>query len=170
MRGLVVGRFQPFHKGHQALIQKALEDCPDLVVGIGSSTAKSSLRNPFTAAERRQMIEATFPADLAAGRLRIVDIPDINNPPAWPAHVLALTGPLGRVYGNDDATLALFERQGLPTVSPGLVERERYEASTIRVQLAEDDPTWRKAVPAPVAALLLAWDAGRRLRSMEAMA
>lgn len=170
MRGLVVGRFQPFHKGHQALVQKALEDCPDLVVGIGSSTAKTSLRNPFTAAERRQMIEACFSADVAAGRLRVVDIPDINNPPAWAAHVLAITGRVDRVYGNDDATLALFERQGLPTVSPGLVERARYEARTIRVQLAEDDSAWRKAVPAAVAPLLLAWDAGRRLRSMEAMA
>ncbi len=170
MRGLVVGRFQPFHKGHQALVQKALEDCPDLVVGIGSATAKTSLRNPFTAAERRRMVEACFPADVAAGRLRIVDIPDINNPPAWAAHVLAITGQVDRVYGNDDATLALFERQGLPTVSPGLVERDRYEARAIRVQLAEDDPSWRKAVPTPVAPLLLAWDAGRRLRSMEAMA
>lgn len=170
MRGLVVGRFQPFHKGHQALIQKALEDCQEVIVGIGSATAKPSLRNPFSAAERRQMIQACFPADAAAGRLRVLDIPDIHNPPRWAAHVLTITGPVDRAYGNDDETLSLFDLGGVPTKSPGLVERERFEAKAIRVLLAEDDSAWRKCVPAAIVPLLEQWGAGRRLRTMEATA
>lgn len=170
MRALVVGRFQPVHKGHVALLQRALEDCQEVVVGIGSSAAKTSLRNPFSAAERRQMLTACFPADVASGRLRIIDVPDIHDPPRWAAHVLALSGPVNRVFGNDDDTLALFEMANLPVVRTGLVERERFQANHIRVQLAEDDPAWRKAVPAPVLALLESWGAGRRLRGLEAMA
>lgn len=170
MRALVIGRFQPLHKGHVALITRALEDCQSVVVGIGSAAAKSSLRNPFTAAERRQMIGACFPNEVAAGRLAIVDVPDIHNPPKWAAHVLSITGPVDRVFGNDDETLSLFEMAGLPVASPGLVERERYEARTIRVQMAEDDPAWRKAVPAPLVPLLEQWAAGKRLRALEAYA
>jgi nicotinamide-nucleotide adenylyltransferase len=170
VRALVVGRFQPVHKGHVALIQRALEDCQQVVVGIGSAAAKTSLRNPFSAAERRQMLGACFPNEVAAGRLTIVDVPDINNPPRWVEHVLGITGPVDRVFGNDDDTLALFDMANLPVASPGLVDRERLEANTIRVQLAVDDPAWRKSVPAPVAALLDQWAAGRRLRGLEAIA
>ena len=170
MRALVVGRFQPLHKGHVALLTRALEDCQSVVVAIGSSTAKPSLKNPFTAAERRQMLGACFPGEVAAGRLFIVEVPDIHNPPKWVAHVLAITGAVDRVFGNDDATLQLFEFAGLPVASPGLVDRERCEANTIRMQLAEDDPSWRKAVPAPIVPLLEQWAAGKRLRALEAYA
>lgn len=170
MRALVVGRFQPVHKGHVALVQRALEDCQEVIVGIGSSAAKTSLRNPFSADERRQMLGACFPADLAAGRLRILDVPDIHNPPKWVAHVLTITGPVDRVFGNDDDTLALFEMANLTVSRPGLVDRDRCEGSRIRMQLAEDDPAWRKCVPAPVVALLEQWGAGKRLRALEAYA
>ena len=34
--GLLVGRFQPFHKGHLHLIEKSLNLVDMLVVGIGS--------------------------------------------------------------------------------------------------------------------------------------
>ena len=170
MHGLVIGRFQPFHNGHRALLQKALEDCQQVTVAIGSSTARPSLRNPFTAAERRQMVAACFPVDLATGRLRVVEVPDVNNPPKYVAHVLGITGPIDRAYGNDPSTLDLFADAGIATHSPGLVDRERSEASAIRIQLAEDDSAWRKAVPAAVAPLLQQWDAGRRLRGMEALA
>ncbi len=170
VRALVVGRFQPLHKGHVALVTRALEDCQSVVVGIGSATAKPSLRNPFSAAERREMVAACFPADVASGRLAILDVPDIHNPPRWAAHVLAITGPVDRVFGNDDETLALFEMANLPVMRPGLVDRAKYEARAIRVQLAEDDPAWRKAVPAAIVPLLEQWAAGKRLRVMEASA
>jgi nicotinamide-nucleotide adenylyltransferase len=170
MRGLVVGRFQPFHNGHRALVQHALERCGSVVVAIGSSTAAASARQPFTAAERRQMAAAAFPREVAAGTLAFVDVPDLRDPPRYAAHVLALAGPVDVVFGNDDDTLGLFERAGHRVERPGLVERERFEASAIRAQLAADDAAWRKAVPAPVAALLLQWDAGKRLRGLEAYA
>lgn len=170
MRALVVGRFQPLHKGHVALVTRALEDSADVVVAIGSSTAKPSLRNPFSADERRQMLTAAFQSDVQAGRLRIVEVPDLHNPPRWVDHVLSITGRVDRVYGNDDDTMDLFERAGVPVVQSGLVDRERYQASAIRAQLAEDDAGWRKAVPAAVAPLLESWQAGKRLRAMEAFA
>ena len=34
--GFVLGRFQPFHRGHQYLIEKALEQCESVIVGVGS--------------------------------------------------------------------------------------------------------------------------------------
>ena len=34
---LIVGRFQPFHKGHLFLIKKALEKANKIIIGIGSA-------------------------------------------------------------------------------------------------------------------------------------
>lgn len=170
MRALVVGRFQPLHNGHKALIRQALERTGQVVVAVGSSTAKPGLRNPFTAAERRKMLEAVFAAELAAGAVAIVEVPDLHDPPRYARHALGLTGPVDVVYGNDEKTLGLFEREGLNVERPGLVDRERCEAKAIRAQLAADDPLWKKAVPPAVAALLVQWDAGRRLRGLEAYA
>ena len=169
MRALVVGRFQPLHNGHKALIRQAL-DAGHVVVAIGSSTAKQGLRNPFTAAERRKMIEACFAAELAAGSLTIVEVPDLHDPPRYARHALAIAGPIDVVFGNEEDTLGLFEREGLRVERPGLQERDRWEAKAIRAQLAADDMLWKKAVPPAVAALLVQWDAGRRLRGLEAYA
>ena len=170
MRGLVIGRFQPFHHGHAALIKHALERCGSVVVAIGSATEPASLRNPFTAKERRMMVEAAFPREVATGLVTMVDVPDLHDPPRYARHTLGLTGPVAAVFGNDDDTLELFEREGLRVERPGLLDRAKFEAKAIRALLAADDLEWRRRVPAPVAMLLMRWDAGKRLRSMEAYA
>ncbi len=170
VRALVLGRFQPLHTGHKALIQEALGRGATVIVAIGSSTAKPGLRNPFSTAERRQMVQAVFPNEVRSGSVVLADVPDLHDPLRYVAHVLAITGPIDVVYGNDDDTVGLFERAGLRIERPGLVDRQRYEAKVIRAQIAADDLTWRKAVPQGVAELLLKLDAGRRLRGMEAYA
>lgn len=51
-----IGRFQPFHNGHKAVIEKALEIADRVIVLVGSSNLARSTRNPFTFEERRDMI------------------------------------------------------------------------------------------------------------------
>lgn len=162
MRGLVIGRFQPLHKGHEAVIRLAIEDCVHVVVGIGSSNAQQSVQNPFSFEERKRMIESVF-----GTTVEVVAVPDIHDPPNWVDHVLRTLGNVDRVYGNDERTLNLFEDAGLPVRRTGLRDRQSFEGRTIRIQVAEGDRAWRKAVPAPVVNLLDEWQADRRLRGLE---
>jgi bifunctional NMN adenylyltransferase/nudix hydrolase len=74
---------QPFHDGHKAVIEQALQLANEVVVVLGSSFAARSLRNPFTFEERKLMIEAVFPDETdahnhheAAKRLHIVPVSD----------------------------------------------------------------------------------------------
>jgi bifunctional NMN adenylyltransferase/nudix hydrolase len=67
-----IGRFQPFHNGHKAVIDAALEQAKEVVVVVGSSFAARNLRNPFTFEERKAMIKAVFPAD----RVKVVPVSD----------------------------------------------------------------------------------------------
>jgi bifunctional NMN adenylyltransferase/nudix hydrolase len=55
-----IGRFQPFHLGHQKIIEEALEVANKVAIIIGSSNGPRTLRNPFTFEERRAMIEDAF--------------------------------------------------------------------------------------------------------------
>lgn len=55
-----VGRFQPFHNGHKAVIDAALKQAKQVVVVVGSSFAARSIRNPFTFQERKAMIDAVY--------------------------------------------------------------------------------------------------------------
>lgn len=53
---IFIGRFQPFHLGHLAVLQEALNHAARVVVLIGSARSPRCHRNPFTYAERERMI------------------------------------------------------------------------------------------------------------------
>lgn len=160
-RALVVGRFQPFHRGHAALIEQALAQHGDVVVAIGSSQAHHTQRDPFTAEERTEMIRAAF-----GESVDVAWVPDIFDPPNWVAHVQGIIGPVAVAYGNDAATLALFEDAGIPATRPGLVERAFWEGTTIRGLMASGDPAWQDAVPGPVVAVVEKIQGAQRLQAL----
>ncbi len=149
MRGLVIGRFQPLHKGHEALIKRAIEDCVHVIVGIGSSQAKRSSTNPYSLEERIAMVRAVF-----GDTVEVIPIPDIHDPPNYADHVIDITGPIDRVFGNDEATVSLFEDAGIPVRRPGLEKRDDWQGKNVRLQMATGDSGWRKNLSTPVIAYL----------------
>jgi len=56
---LIVGRFQPFHKGHLFLIKKALEKADKIIVGIGSANITDE-NNPIDYETRKKVITLFF--------------------------------------------------------------------------------------------------------------
>jgi bifunctional NMN adenylyltransferase/nudix hydrolase len=58
-----VGRFSPFHLGHKAVIDAALEKAKEVIVVVGSSFAARNIRNPFTFEERKAMIKSVYSQD-----------------------------------------------------------------------------------------------------------
>jgi bifunctional NMN adenylyltransferase/nudix hydrolase len=53
---VVMGRFEPYHVGHQILVNKALLIADRVLVLIGSANAPRTIKNPFTYDERATMI------------------------------------------------------------------------------------------------------------------
>lgn len=58
-----IGRFQPFHVGHQRVIDRARELAHNVIVLIGSADSGRTLRNPFTFNERKEMILGHYDVD-----------------------------------------------------------------------------------------------------------
>lgn len=108
---IFIGRFQPFHNGHRAVVQAALTEAERVLILIGSPDASLSLKNPFSAEERRRMIEAVFEADAAAGRLLIEPVPDTTyNDDAWTADVQRI---VERVRAGEPSELRLVQAAGM---------------------------------------------------------
>jgi nicotinamide-nucleotide adenylyltransferase len=166
MHALVVGRFQPLHKGHVAVIRAALDDADEVTVVIGSSEAEPSWKDPFSVAERTMMLRAAFPAETADGSLRVVAVPDLFDPPRWVESVTQLVPGFDLVVGNDDWTLGLFKAIGKKVRSPGFEHRDEWHASRIRRQLADGIAAWRDAVPEAVLPILENLQAPARLRGL----
>lgn len=78
---VLIGRFQPFHNGHLALLHKALETAPRVVVVLGSSRQARNARNPFTWEERAAMIGCT--AGAAASRIAFLPMRDYYDDRRW---------------------------------------------------------------------------------------
>lgn len=83
----VIGRFQPFHIGHQALIDKALEIADRVVVVLGDTGCKPDFRNPWTPLERVNMISAVYRAQIE--RMNFVAVEDVPyDDHAWKTNVM----------------------------------------------------------------------------------
>lgn len=54
--GVFIGRFSPFHKGHRHTLETAVSEMNSVVILIGSSFRARSPKNPFTFAERKELI------------------------------------------------------------------------------------------------------------------
>lgn len=79
---VLVGRFQPFHLAHAALLKRALEIAPRVVVVLGSAFHARTAKNPFTWGERAAMIRETLaPVDQA--RLEFAPVRDLYDDAKW---------------------------------------------------------------------------------------
>ena len=74
--GLVLGRFQPLHIGHETLIIKALEQCNKVIVCIGSAQLSKTRTNPLSKMDRYYMIRDCFASEVYDGRLLIFPLND----------------------------------------------------------------------------------------------
>jgi len=164
VRGLLVGRFQPFHNGHLGLVRSIRSGRPEagLVIGIGSAEQSYTWENPFTAGERFEMISSAL-EEAGLDRIAIIPVPDIQRHALWVRHLEALLPSFDRVYTNNPLTRVLFERSGYAVESPPLIDRRRFEGASIRARLAAGRSV-RDRVPPAIDRYLSAIGAPARLR------
>ncbi|HJN55745.1 MAG TPA: hypothetical protein QF646_05105 [Candidatus Poseidoniales archaeon] len=123
---IVLGRFQPFHLGHAGLLTSVLDAASPAIVmvAIGSANAGIGPNDPWSAAERQEMIEAWAEDEGHSDRLRFVHIPDINDPPNWVKHAEMYHGTSGVLHTSDASTESLYEESGWIIQRHELLNRE----------------------------------------------
>jgi len=151
MRGLYIGRFQPFHLGHQAVLEKIAEEVDEVVIVIGSAQESHTPENPFTAGERIDMIHGSLP-DLR-DRCLVIPLQDIKRNAVWVDHVCSMAPRFDVVYTNNPLVIQLFSEAGFVVKKPPMYRRTSYSGTAIRnLMLAGGD--WQSLVPAAVASVI----------------
>lgn len=122
---ILIGRFQPFHTGHAALLRQALEKAERALVVIGSAFRSRNAKNPFTWEERAAMISASLDA-AEARRVHFVPVRDYYDDRRWAVAV-------------EQGVRAEMEKQGVSAPRLALVGFHK-DASSYYLELF---PDWR---------------------------
>lgn len=165
-RGIYVGRFQPFHKGHLYAVKEVLKEVNELIIGIGSAQESHTLDNPFTAGERMLMIRSALVEDgIDLCRVYIVPLPDIAMNHVWVRYVSMLVPPFHVAYSNNSLVMRLFKEAGYAVKPIPLYDRRRFSGKKIR-ELMLKGGSWEELVPHSVAKIINEIDGISRIREI----
>jgi len=93
-----IGRFQPFHNGHLAVINTGLVQAEQMIILCGSAHQPRSTRNPWTVKEREQMIRGSL-TETDNNRVHIAPLMDsVYNDESWVRNVQATVNGLVAAY------------------------------------------------------------------------
>jgi len=163
MRGLYIGRFQPYHLGHQAVLERIAEEMDEIVVVIGSAQESHTIDNPFTAGERMDMIYG------ALGKLRnkcmVIPLQDINRNAIWVSHLRSMVPSFQVVYSSNPLVVQLISEAGIEIRKPSMYQRNLYSGTSIR-KFMREGKDWKSLVPGPVASIIEAVRGVERLSNV----
>ncbi len=162
-RGFYIGRFQPYHNGHQAVLEGIAEEVDEIIIGVGSAQLSHDTQNPFTAGERVLMITRAL-EDIGCP-FYVIPIEDLRRNALWVAHVTSMTPPFDICYTSNPLVIQLFKEAAITIKSPPMYLRETLSGTAIRQKmlLGED---WEQYVPPAIVKVIGEIDGVSRLRTI----
>lgn len=139
--GLICGRFQTFHKGHESLVETGMKLCDRLLILIGSAQECGTERNPFNINTRTKMLKEIYgdcPEIMIYGLADMTDENDIR--PEWGKYLLdnvdryVYKAPELMIYGNDESRSRWFDPDDIRDTSEFIVNRGRIPISATMVR------------------------------------
>ncbi len=144
-----IGRFQPFHKGHLAIVKK-MSHKYRLTIVIGSTNRKSG-ENPFSAVLREKMIRAALKEAGVKG-VPVLPMPDTRGDKLWTKRFLELTKNPDIVITGNPWVVRCLKNTGVKFLK--IREKGRkISATKIRAAMRKGLP-WHNMVPTAVAKII----------------
>jgi nicotinamide-nucleotide adenylyltransferase len=165
-RGMIHGRFQPFHNGHLEYMRGAAARCDELFVGITNPDparirpeTADPLRhlpesNPWTYAERLLMVKAAArDLGLFPERVHVIPFP-VNEPELWPAYVPAGVTQFSRLFSDwGGEKLDRLRQAGYEVVVLDEGAEKEVSGAQVREELRSGGE-WERLVPPGVARVI----------------
>ncbi|CDK39833.1 Nicotinamide-nucleotide adenylyltransferase, NadM family [Halorubrum sp. DM2] len=161
MRGFYIGRYQPFHDGHQHMVEEIAAEVDELVLGIGSAGDSHTTRNPFTAGERVMMV--TKAVEELDATTYVVPIEDLDRNSVWVSHVQSMTPRFDVAYSNNPLVVRLFEEAGVEVRQSPMFRRDVLEGTELRERMIRGRD-WEDLVPDAVVDVIREVDGVERIR------
>jgi len=100
--GVFIGRFAPYHLGHEFIVNLMREECDAQLIIVGSKDQARNLRTPFTVAERTLML----PTDVEVATVRDYPYPFKN--PKWIAAIKTIVANAAKQFKNVDTEVVIY--------------------------------------------------------------
>lgn len=169
-RGLYIGRFNPLHLGHIEAISSIIsknEEIDQLIIGIGSAQESFTLKNPFTAGERFEMLlDSLVECNLDREKYFIIPLLDLNNNNQWIAYIRSLLPEFKFIYSNNPLVRLLSEKNGINVRSIQLINRDLFSSTIVRHKMIKEDETWIQLVPKPVYSIIKNINGIKRIKTL----
>lgn len=169
---LFVGRFQPFHNGHLSVVKNILKTNDRVIIVIGSAEKNFLPKNPLTASERFQLIEASLKeAKISPSKYVLIPIRDVNNYAVWVNHINTYVPPYQSLYTGSEIVKACyhgkyFRKHETHKTTLKIFDLDRkldISASAVRSSIIKGTKEWEKLVPKAVVKLMKEWDIPQRI-------
>lgn len=145
--GLICGRFQTFHKGHEKLVDTGLMLCDRLLILVGSAQECGTERNPLNINTRTKMLKTVYGDN---PNIMIYGLSDMTNEndvcPEWGRYLLdnvdryIYKNPEVMIYGNDESRSSWFDKKDLKNTTELIINRSELpiSATMLRKLMVED--------------------------------
>jgi len=154
MRGLMMGRFQPFHLGHLDLVRQILQECDEVIILVTSAQFNYLEKDPFTAGERIEMIHDSLKeSNLDLTRCVVLSSENQFNIATWFSYLKSMLPHFDKVYSGNDYVKMLLDDSQVEVVKPKFLERSVYNATKIRKMIISGE-SWEKFVPLAVSSFI----------------
>lgn len=141
--GLICGRFQTFHIGHESLVETGLKLCDRVLILVGSAQESGTERNPYDVSTRMDMLHAIYGEGGNIMMHGLADLTDENDiRPEWGRYLLdnvdryLYKAPELMIYGNDESRSRWFDPEDIRDTSEFIVNRGRIPISATMVREA----------------------------------
>lgn len=154
--GLICGRFQMCHIGHESLINIGIQLCDRILILVGSAQECGTERNPLNISTRTEVLHEICgdnPNIMIYGLADLTDESDIR--PEWGKYLLGNADryiykvPELMISGNDEERSNWFAPEDIVDMSQLIVNRGRIpiSATQVRKMMVEDNrKEWMKWV------------------------
>lgn len=154
--GLICGRFQTYHIGHESLINMGTQLCDMILILIGSSQECGTERNPLNINTRTKMLKEIYRDSPEIMIYALSDLTDENDiRPEWGKYLLENVDryiykvPELMITGDDEERNHWFAREDVVDMSQLIVNRGRIPISATQVRklmVMDDRKEWMKWV------------------------
>lgn len=154
--GVICGRFQTFHIGHESLVNTALKLCDRVLILVGSSQECGTERNPLNIDTRIRMLRTIYGDDDSIIIKGLADLTNENDiRPEWGKYLLdnidryIYKTPELMIYGNDESRSRWFDPDDIKDVTEIIVSRGKIPISATQVRalmVVDNRREWQKWV------------------------
>ncbi len=149
---LVIGRFQPVHKGHEFLLKNLSRNGENfLKVAIGSSNRAGTGKNPYTYWKRAEMVRLLGSSGLC--NFSVFPVPDVSNDRKWLIILLGKSGYFDYAVSGNLLVRKLFRGAGFSVFRNKFFKRKEYSGTILRKRMKMGLP-WKRLVPKGVGRIL----------------